>query len=119
MGRERTGGDFGTGKARQSATFRDALSLGDSRPRLDEPELRHGRADDLGDMRRDEMGVVPLGHTRVGVAKVSRDHRQWCPGLQQVRGIRVAQNMEARWRIDPGVAAGLAQEPMLVEPSSG
>jgi hypothetical protein len=44
------------------------------------------------------MGVVPLGHARVGVAKVSRDHRQWCPGLQQVRGIGVAQNVEAMER---------------------
>jgi hypothetical protein len=46
---------------------------GDSWVRLDEPELRHGRADDLGDMRRDEMGVVPLGHVRRGVAEVRRD----------------------------------------------
>jgi hypothetical protein len=46
---------------------------GDSWARLDEPELWHGRADDLGDMRRDEMGVVPLGHVRRGVAEVRRD----------------------------------------------
>jgi hypothetical protein len=37
------------------------------------------------------MGVVPLGHARVGVAEVRRDHRQRRPRLQQVRGIRGAE----------------------------
>ena len=54
------------------------------------------------------MRIVPLGHARVGVTEVRRDHRQRCPGLQQVRGIRVAQNVEAGRRINPGPVTRLA-----------
>ena len=60
------------------------------------------------------MGIVSLGHSGVGVTEVRRDHRQRCPGLQQVRGIGVAQYVEARRRVDPGATASLAQRTMLV-----
>ena len=65
-------------------------------------------------MRRDKMGIVSLGHSGVGVTEVRCNHRQRCPGLQQVRGIGVAQYVEARRRVDPGAAASLAQRTMLV-----
>jgi hypothetical protein len=99
------------------ACCRWAWPEGDNWALLDEPKLWHGRADHLGNVRRDEMGIVPLGHARVRMAEIGRDHRQRCPSLQQMRGIGVTQNMKAGRRIDPGTAAGFAQGPVLVRPS--
>ena len=47
------------------ARCRWGWSEGHNRARLDEPKSWHRRADHLGDVRRDEMGIVPLGHARV------------------------------------------------------
>ena len=79
----------------------------DNDARLQEPELRHSRSDHFSDVRWNEVGIVPLGHARVRMAQIGRDYRKRGPGSQQVRGIGVAQNVEARRRIDPGAMAGL------------
>jgi hypothetical protein len=64
------------------------------------------RADHLGDVRGDEMGVVPLGHARVGVAKVRPDHRQRRSGLQPM----LASVWHKMWKLpvdrNPRTAAG-------------
>jgi hypothetical protein len=59
------------------------------------PELRHRRADDLGDVRRDETGVVPLGHAPIGVAEVRRVTGDGAPACSRCVAY-VAQNVEAR-----------------------
>ena len=61
-----------------------------NRARLNKPELWQSGADYLRNMRRDEVGIVALGHAGVGVAEVCRDHGQRCSSLQQVGGIGVA-----------------------------
>ena len=63
------------------------------------------------------MGVVPLGHTGVSMAKVCGNYWERCASLQQVSGVRVAQDVEARRRIDPGATASLAERAMLVRSS--
>jgi len=57
---------------------------------LNEPKPWHRGADHLGNVGRNEMGIVPLAHSCIGMTAVRRDHRQWCAGLRQVRGIGVA-----------------------------
>jgi hypothetical protein len=65
------------------------------------------------------MGIMPLGHARVGVTQVRGDYRQRRTRLQQMRRIGMAQNMKgSRW-VNPGPATGVAQRAMLVRPSPG
>jgi hypothetical protein len=87
---------------------RSARAQPDNDARLHEPELRHSRSDHFSDVRWNKVGIVPLGHARVGMAQIGCDYRQRGPGSQQVRSIGVAQNVEARRRIDPGAMASLA-----------
>jgi hypothetical protein len=83
---------------------------------LNEPKLWHRGADHLGNVGRNEMGIVLLAHSCIGMIGVRRDHGQWCAGQQQVRGIPVAQNVETgRW-IDASTATGLTQRPVLDYP---
>jgi hypothetical protein len=62
-------------------------SAGGNRARLDNPKFRHGRADDLDDVRRNKMGIVQFGHPRVGVTEVRRDDRQRRSRPQQIGGV--------------------------------
>jgi len=80
--------------------------------RRDQPELRHGRPDHLGDMRRNKVSVMPFDHPRVGMPEIGGNDRQWRTGPQQVRGIGATHNVEAGRRLDLGAPASLAQRPL-------
>ena len=78
-----------------------------NRARLNQPELWQSGADYLRNMRRDEVGIVALGHAGVGVTELPGDDRhRHCPHGQD-RGVSVPQDVETDGGHDAGLGAGV------------
>jgi hypothetical protein len=68
---------------------------------------------------RRKMSVVLLGHSCIGMTKLSCDYRHRHTGHGKVRGVGVPQDMKIhRWRYG-GSVAGFAERPLLTDVEYG
>jgi hypothetical protein len=61
-----------------------------------------------------EVGVMLLGHPRVGVPELRRDNAHWDAPPGQGAGVCVPQDVERRGRINPCSDARILKRPLLV-----
>jgi hypothetical protein len=82
---------------------------------LDYPELRDCRPDRIGDVTGNQMGIVPLRHSSVGVTEICCDDGERHPGAQEQRGVGMLEftNEVQRIRLPRAVFRDFAISPSL------
>jgi hypothetical protein len=81
-----------------------------------DPVSRGTGSNRIGDEARCQMPVMFLDHPRIGVSKVLRHHHERRAIHHCVRSPRVAEDVEADRRLDPGALTGFSHWPRLLRP---